>query len=217
MHGQCSAVNCGDGSDGDLSFTANGSITGGTYNVSSFTIASGVVINVIGSEPLIINSTGLINIEGELTANGGDGVDAVTLISGGAGGAAVAGGYNGGDGGISVNSELEGSAGFGPGGGGPGMNWGGGGGASHSSLGTNGVAFGSGPEGMAGAIYGVPELILLTGGSGGGSGSFGNNCGSGGGGAGGASAIGGSAPQSTVMSSTFQEPVRTQLPLLSVT
>jgi hypothetical protein len=173
----------GTGADGAYSASANASITGGTYNYTSFHIDAGVVVNVVGTQPLVINCIGNVIIDGSLTANGGNGVDAVTYVSGGTGGIGVAGGANGGNGTFSASlGPLDGSPGAGSGGGSTqGMGWSGGGGAGYATVGTSSGGVG----GLGGPVYGDVNISGFEAGSGGGGGSGGYNCGSGGGGAGG--------------------------------
>lgn len=177
-YSQC--FSCGTGVDGAYHATTNTTLAGGVYNYTSFIIDAGVTVTVTGTDSLVIYSTGAVNIEGSLLAEGGAGQDGVTFSTFGIGGVGVAGGYKGGDG-IFTGSANQGSPGQGPGAGGGGNGWSGGGGGGHAMVGdTAGSAGGNG-----GIAYGTPQLSPLQGGSGGGGGSGGNNCGSGGGGAGG--------------------------------
>ena len=173
---------CGSGADGAFSPAASANLTGGTYNFTSVNIPAGVVITVIGSQPLIINCMGNVQIDGTLRANGNNGGDGVTYVTFGAGGTGVAGGSDGGNGVFSPSiGPLDGSDGFGPGGGGHGSGWSGGGGGGHENAGGT-----AGPNGgTGGTAYGNAQLTPVYGGSGGGGGSGGYNCGSGGGGGGG--------------------------------
>jgi hypothetical protein len=176
--------NPGDGSDGIFAATSNTSIAGGTYNFTSFTIDAGVTVYVTGSSPLFIYCTGQVNINGILTAKGGDGSAGVTYTSGGIGGIGVAGGGNGGDGTYSASSgPITAFAGIGPI---PtnnqGDGWSGGGGGGYA---TTGFSTGSSSGGFGGPAYGNIYVSGLEPGSGGGGGSGGLNCGAGGGGAGG--------------------------------
>lgn len=175
-------LECGDGSAGAFSATSDMTLPGGTYDYTTFNIDAGVTVTVTGPDPLIIRATGAVTINGSLVANGGVGGEGVTLVSGGLGAVATAGGAAGGDGIYSDNEgPLDGTDGSGPGGGGKGQGWSGAGGGGY---GEDGQASG-GVGGLAGIAYGSPDIPMLLGGSGGGGGSGGYGCGSGGGGAGG--------------------------------
>jgi hypothetical protein len=176
---------CGDGSDGAFSATTNVTLPSGTYNYTTFYIESGMTVNVTGNQPLIINCTGKILIDGLLTVSGADGSSGVTGSNGGAGGIGVAGGHNGADGVYDVAGPVPGVTGNGPGAGNPGLLLGGGSGGGYGIVGYNGEPYMSGPTALGGAMYGDIYLVNYDGGSGGASGSAGNSCGSGGGGAGG--------------------------------
>ena len=175
--------NIGNGSDGVYHATTNGSIVGGTYNFTQFTIDPGVTVNVTGTAPLIIRSIGNVIIHGTLQANGGNGSNGVTSITGGIGGIGVAGGGNGGNGSFTFsNAPVNGTDGVGAGGvNNKGSNWSGGGGGGYANIGS--PANISSPNG--GTQYGDSMISGLPAGSGGGGGSGGNECGAGGGGAGG--------------------------------
>lgn len=169
----------GDGSDGAFAPTDDVELAGGEYDFTTFTIPEGVIVTVVGDEPLVIRATGAVRISGALDATGNNGTDGVTYETFGLGGEGVAGGYRGGDG------VFEGSAALGQDGEGPGAGegedgWHSGSGAGHAEAG--GVGW---DGGVGGSAYGTPRLDPLQGGSGGGGGSGGNNCGSGGGGGGG--------------------------------
>ncbi len=175
--------NSGTGLDGSYSAAVNTTIAGGTYNFSSFNIDAGVTVTVTGTQPLIIYCTGVVTINGTLSANGGNGADGITYVSGGTGGIGVAGGANGGDGSFSSPSgPLVGIDGNGPGGANNhGAGWSGGGGGGYGTIG--GASGGVG--GFSGPVYGDANISALETGSGGGGGSGGYDCGAGGGGAGG--------------------------------
>lgn len=168
---------CGTGTMGDFHAATNGVIQGGEYDFNSFTIDEGVTLNVIGIKPLIIRVRNNVTINGILNASGGNGENAVPTIKGGAGGFAVAAGFNGGNGVFSSSVTINGNNGFGPGSGYSNQNLLGGGGAGY---GSNGL-----PAILGGQPYSDSLLTQYIGGSGGASGSAGNNTGSGGGGAGG--------------------------------
>ncbi|MFH0893939.1 MAG: T9SS type A sorting domain-containing protein [Bacteroidota bacterium] len=174
----------GTGADGAYNATVSGTLVGGTYNFTTFNISSGVVINVTGTQPLIIHCTGAVTIDGTLSANGGNGSDGVTFSSSGLGGIGVAGGHNGGAGSFSSSSgPLSGVAGSGPGGAAnQGDAWSGGGGAGYAAYGDSS---GNPSGGFGGVVYGNIMISDLAPGSGGGGGSGGFDCGAGGGGAGG--------------------------------
>ncbi len=173
---------CGDGSDGAFIAANNTSLAAGEYNYTSFIIASGVTLNITGSQPIVIRCTGDVLIDGFITLSGSNGTDGVTLSNAGSGGVGVAGGGMGGNGIFdAINGPIDGFSGLGNGAGGHGSNWSGGGGAGFIMAGNNS----GGTGGIGGSVYGDQFLSDLFGGSGGGGGSGGNNCGSGGGGAGG--------------------------------
>jgi hypothetical protein len=178
--GNAQCIDCGSGSDGAYSATINTNLPGGIYNYTSFYIAPGVKVSVTGTAPLIINSTGNVDIQGTLSASGGNGSDGITFSTFGVGGVGVAGGANGGDG-VYLGSPSPGSNGFGPGAGTGGGGWSGGGGAGYATMGSSS----GGGGGFGGPVYGNTIIAPAMGGSGGGGGSGGNSCGSGGGGAGG--------------------------------
>lgn len=174
--------NCGTGTDGVYNASSNDSLTGGTYNFTSFTIGANDTIWVKGTQPLIIHCMGKVIINGVLDASGGNGSAGITFDTNGFGGIGVAGGMNGGNGIYSsVNGPLDGFDGIGTGFGGHGSGWSGGGGAGFA---INGNSSG-GAGGAAGISYGTANMVPVLGGSGGGGGSGGFSCGSGGGGAGG--------------------------------
>ncbi len=163
-------------------------LSNGQWNVGSFNLAAGATLTVTGSQPLVINSTNAVQIDGAILARGGAGANAVRAVPG-AGGTAGPGGFAGGRGGNAVpNGAL---AGGGPGGGGLGtgtpVNSGGGGGGGHNGAGQVGGGLAS-FAGAAGAAYGVNDIpTVLVGGSGGGgggrsSGAFTQGGGGGGGG-----------------------------------
>lgn len=174
----------GTGLDGAYTATVNTTLAGGTYNYTNFTINSGVIVTVTGTQPLIIRCTGTATIDGLLRANGGNGGNGVTFSTYGIGGVGVAGGANGGDGSYSGSlGPLPGVAGAGSGGAiNQGGAWSGGGGAGYSAAATSTL---NGAGGFGGAAYGTPQIAGLEPGSGGGGGSGGYSCGAGGGGAGG--------------------------------
>ncbi|MBI3510718.1 MAG: T9SS type A sorting domain-containing protein [Bacteroidetes bacterium] len=178
LFSQCNS--CGTGVDGIFNATTNQTLTGATYNYSSFNINAGITVTVTGNNPLVINCTGNVTINGILTVSGGNGGNGVTFSTYGVGGVGVAGGANGGNG-VYVGGPSNGQNGFGPGAGGQGVNWSGGGGAGYA---TNGASSG-GTGGFGGSSNSTAQLVPLNAGSGGGGGSGGNSCGSGGGGAGG--------------------------------
>lgn len=182
LFAQCFST--GTGSDGGFIASSDTTLVGGTYNFSSFTIDSGVIVFVTGSAPLVINCTGAATINGTLNASGGNGANGVTYTNGGIGGIGVAGGGNGGTGSFSSSSgPLDGTDGSNTGGvGNHGAAWSGGGGAGYVLAGgTSGNPSG----GFAGPTYGTADLSGMLSGSGGGGGSGGYDCGAGGGGAGG--------------------------------
>lgn len=173
----------GTGNDGAYHATSNTTLAGGSFNYTSFTIDSGVTVNVVGNSALQIHCSGLVLINGILTASGANGSQGVTYTSAGNGGAGVAGGANGGNGTFSSSlGPLTASDGLNSGGiGTAGAGWSGGGGAGYAFVGDSSHGVG----GFGGPTYGLPNLSGLWAGSGGGGGSGGYNCGAGGGGAGG--------------------------------
>ncbi len=180
---QC-ILNCGTGADGAYLANTNTTLVGGTYNFTSFTINSGQIVTVTGTQPLIIKCTGNVFISGALVASGGAGGNGVTFSTYGVSGVGVAGGQNGSDGNYSSSAgPLNATNGYGPGAGGMGANWSGGGGAGYAVNGQS--ASTSLTDGIGGVAYGSPQIPTVVGGSGGAGGSGGFSCGSGGGGAGG--------------------------------
>ncbi|MCA6364535.1 MAG: T9SS type A sorting domain-containing protein [Bacteroidetes bacterium] len=184
VHAQVTCIPCGTGSNGAFTATANTTLAGGTYNYTSFNISAGVTVTVTGTQPLIINCSGAVTINGVLDASGGNGTNGITFSAAGTGGIGVAGGQNGGNG--TYSASLGGMlAQDGAGAGGvttAGNGWSGGGGAGYGAAGS---ASGGSTGGFAGPAYGDAQLSAVLGGSGGGGGSGGFSCGSGGGGAGG--------------------------------
>jgi len=176
--------NAGTGSDGAYHATSNTTLAGGVYNFTTFTIDAGVIVEVTGSNPLMIHCNGQVLINGTLSANGGNGQNGVTYSTFGAGGVGVAGGQNGGNGVFTASGgPFDGFDGSGQGGTNTkGSQWSGGGGAGYA---INGLGCGHSSGGFGGLAYGSNDVSDLFAGSGGGGGSGGNNCGSGGGGAGG--------------------------------
>ncbi len=178
------SAQCGTGADGAFSPVSSTTLPGGTYHYTSVNIPVGVTITVTGTQPLVINCTGNVLINGSLQANGSNGEDGITYNNAGTGGIGVAGGTNGGNGSFASGSgPLNGSAGLGPGAGGMGQAWSGGGGAGHSLEGNDAFT----ERGLGGPAYGDANLTIVYGGSGGGGGSGGYDCGAGGGGGGGGS------------------------------
>ena len=94
----------GNGSDGAYIASVNTTLTGATYNFTSFTINPGVTVSITGNAALVIYCTGSVIIDGTLSVNGGNGSNGITYDSGGIGGIGVAGGSNGGNGTFSVSS-----------------------------------------------------------------------------------------------------------------
>jgi len=190
-----SCSDCGDGSDGAFSATSDTTLAGGTYNFSTFTIASGVTVTVTGSTPLFIKVKQPVSIAGTLTLSGSNGPDSIayqgSTYTGGAGG-----GGGGGKGGDSYYAGQPGQSGAGPGGGVGGDNGngagGGGGGGGHGTPGGKGGdnTYDSTGKGAAGGgVYNDDFATAFSGGSGGGGGGYGtgnNSAGGTGGGGGGA-------------------------------
>jgi len=173
----------GTGVDGAYSATSSTTLTGGTYNYTTFNIDPGVTVTVTGSQPLIIYCTGAATINGSLLAVGQNGADGVTYVNGGVGGLGVAGGANGGTGTFASGSgPITAGPGSGPGGvSTEGAGWSGGGGAGYTTTGASSGGVG----GIGGPSYGTIQISGTDAGSGGGGGSGGYDCGAGGGGGGG--------------------------------
>lgn len=176
-------LNGGSGVDGGFVASSDMNLPGGTYNFTSFTINPGVTVSVTGTNPLIIYSTGLVQIDGILKADGGNGANGVTYANGGIGGIGVAGGADGGSGSFASGSgPINGTDGAGSGGtNNKGAGWSGGGGGGYAAVGSSSGGVG----GFGGPVYGTADLAGMLAGSGGGGGSGGYDCGAGGGGAGG--------------------------------
>lgn len=174
----------GTGANGAYNATSNTTLTGGTYNYTTFNIDAGVTVTVTGTQPLVIYCTGAATINGSLLANGQNGTDGITFASAGTGGMGVAGGGNGGNGSYSSSlGPIPGTDGSGPGGvGNAGGAWSGGGGAGYA---TAGASTSNTSGGFGGPAYGTPQISGTDAGSGGGGGSGGYECGAGGGGGGG--------------------------------
>ena len=191
----------GSGIEGAFTPTASTTLDSGTHQFSVVDIPSGVTITVTGTEPLVIQSTGPVNIAGALELSGKSGGSMNSCCGSAAGGAA--GGGGGGAGGAAPYSG-GGKAGTGPGaghGGLPGGEGGGGGGGGHSANGLQGGTAGcDGTGGGAGGFaYSSLDAETLTGGSGGGGGGYGGGANSsGGGGGGGAGAVKIVAPTITI-------------------
>jgi hypothetical protein len=185
-------------------FSVGGNITGNkirfdlsrfpTLQVTSFYLASGWVLEPVGSAPLIIHSLTSVRIEGEIHCHGDPGTDAVGATPG-TGGGSRCGGKAGGNGGA-VNSSgtngedislsITGGLGGNPAGGATATGGGGGGSLNTTSLAGPGPNSGGVNAGDAGDSIKDPEFNTVAGGAGGGGGS-GNNtdAGAGGGGGGG--------------------------------
>jgi len=185
----------------------------GVFSVDGFSVAAGATLSVTGSAAAVIVSSADSEVAGRIDLFGEDGADIWGTSGPNAGGVAVAGGADGGDGsnnyysgatsGYGAGAGLVGYPGihYGNGGGGAGHCWGGAGGmggsSSAASAGTasaGGDGGGSPSEygyygGDGGAPYGVARLEPLSAGSGGGGGvsdtDTNPNGGGGGGGAGG--------------------------------
>ena len=103
---------CGDGSDGDyLAYPIDSpaevhvTLNSGTYNYSSFTIPTNVVLDIVGTEPLYINVSGKVEIRGTLNLSGGDAQ--CSYLGTCPGGEAGAGGSTGGSGGYGSQVPSE--------------------------------------------------------------------------------------------------------------
>ena len=100
----------GDGSDGTYAPGSSAATTlSGTKEYSSFTLPSWQSVTCTGSEPLVIYSTGTLNVDGDINL---DGATATSLT----GASGVCGGYSGGTG-VRSRGPIAGTAGGGPGGG----------------------------------------------------------------------------------------------------
>jgi hypothetical protein len=168
----------------------------GVFNFTTINIPAGVTVTFTRNAtntPVTMLASGNVVIAGTINLNGGAGGNAATgtgiAPNGGSGGP---GGFNGGDGADAVTSTT-GGAGLGPGGGTGGIIYtdqptginsasGGGGG----SFGTLGAPSGRRPEVTPGPAYGLNTLVPLIGGSGGGGGAarLGSTAGGGAGGGG---------------------------------
>jgi hypothetical protein len=166
-------ISAGTGAEGAYSCASgNCTIASGTHNYTTFSVLPGATVKFSGTNPVIINATGDVTVNGTINLNGVNG-------SGGTGGAGGPGGYPGGAGG-SVTTDGSGPSGPGnPGGGGRGTGGGAGGGGGFGGIGANGGA-GYGTAGAGGTTY----TTANAGGAGGGGGSTENGYGAGGGGGG---------------------------------
>ncbi|MCZ6690259.1 MAG: hypothetical protein O7H41_11690 [Planctomycetota bacterium] len=166
---------------------------GGTYEFTTFSIASTDILIATGANPVVIRATGDVTIDGTIALTGFSGADSGTGLLRGAGGAGSASGGNGGIGGRS--NGASGLPGGGPGGGGGGITGaslagGGGGGATFATAGAQGADGPGGNGGRPGTPYGDPYMFPLRGGSGaGGGGGVEVLAGGGAGGGGGGGAI----------------------------
>lgn len=151
------------------------------YQFTSFTIPNGVVVNVVGPNPIVIKVQGAVVIDGTLNASGSAGVVGGNNLPGGLGGAGGPGGGAGGAGGASVALPFvgTGSPGLGASPGQPGIDSGlvgglytdpvgGGGGGGNSTAGTMGALRNAGGASASGA--GGAAVLVCRGGSGGGGG-----------------------------------------------
>jgi len=88
---------CGNGSNGVFNVGAltNVSFASGEYNFSQFVLNAGVTLDVTGNQPLIIRSTGVIQIDGTLDLSGEEGDDGCQHVCNTTGGAPGPGGYPG--------------------------------------------------------------------------------------------------------------------------
>ncbi len=182
-------------------FSINGDVSGNVIrldtniypqlNVTQFKLASGWVLDVVGDNPLVINSLTNIEVAGEIWCHGDDGEDA-SLVAAGEGGRGRCGGSDGGNGGNNIDlaqsAEDRGAVGGGQAGSNASieMNGGGGGSWNDSSAATAGGSANNG-FGDAGVTLADPEFLNLLGSAGGGGGGTGtgNQPGAGGGGGGG--------------------------------
>ncbi|MCR4317024.1 MAG: proprotein convertase P-domain-containing protein [Planctomycetes bacterium] len=191
----------GTGADGAYSKTSGGpySLAAGTYNYTSFTIASGVTVNVTGSGTLTIYVQGAVDISGTLNlkgGNGGNGYADNNSQGGSAGSSNNGGGGAGGAGGYWDGTRPGGNGsgtGAGTGGsfGGDDAGYGGGGGG-HGTAGSSGSGGGGGSGGSSHNNTGSPPTLIGGGGGGGGADEedpFTDESGGGGGAGGGAVAI----------------------------
>ena len=124
--------------------------------LADWTVAEGVTVRVTGSRPLVVISSGNIELRGVIDASGHG-------LEPGAGGDLATDGQGAGQDGVHVDSFLDS----------------GGGGAGHATAGARGAHgcvdgcdadFAAG--GPGGPVYGDPAVSVLAGGSGGGLGSF---------------------------------------------
>ena len=191
-----SAINSPTMTVGGITYTgaylgqANGSKVAAFGFNGSLVLSSGATLNVTGSNPLVLYSTGDINSSANIRLNGGNGGSApfVQGSAPGQGGVAAGGGFNGGVGGSAAAYYGLAANGSGAGGGKGGPVEGSGGGGGFGGAGGTGFVF---PNGGAATtpVPGGPANGDLTqnlqGGSGAGGGSGKVGFAGGGGGAGG--------------------------------
>jgi hypothetical protein len=127
----------------------------GSYNFATFTVRTGHVVRVRGSNPLILKSLGDVTVNGTLNAQGYSGSDSgnngIAGPAGSAGGASCAAGNGLGAGGSAPTDSSAGA-----------------GGAGHASAGLTGETSYTISGGAGGVTYGDSALAVLEGGSGGG-------------------------------------------------
>jgi hypothetical protein len=128
----------------------------GSYNFATFTVRTGHIVRVRGSNPLIIKSLGDVVVNGVLNAKGYSGSDSgnngIAGPGGSDGGAGCATGNGLGAGGAVLTSDSSAGAG----------------GAGHASAGLTGETSYTISGGVGGVTYGDSALAVLEGGSGGG-------------------------------------------------
>jgi hypothetical protein len=154
------------GGTGDVTFAASPQVPSGPelaiLHVGDWTVAEGVIVRVVGDRPLVVLSSGNVELRGRIDA----GAHGQTP---GPGGGEPGQGEGAGAEGVHVDAFLDA----------------GGGGAGHATLGARGglgcdqscsdaVVAAGGP---GGATYGDPAVTVLTGGSGGGTGASGASSG----------------------------------------
>ncbi|NNM85352.1 MAG: autotransporter domain-containing protein [Phycisphaerales bacterium] len=156
----------------------------------SLVLSAGATLNVTGSNPLVLYSTGDINSSANISLNGGDGGSA-PIVQGsapGQGGVAAGGGFNGGVGGSAASYYGLAANGSGAGGGTGGPAEGSGGGGGFGGSGGTGFVFpnaGAATTPVPGGPANGDLTKYLQGGSGAGGGSGKVGFAGGGGGAGG--------------------------------
>jgi hypothetical protein len=171
----------GQGIDNNIGFRVATQSAGGPevaiFSFRALTIASGAVVNVIGSRPVAFVALNDINVSGAIDVQGSC-MPGTSVAGGGLGGLTNAAGLGG-----AGSGSGAGGGGFGTGNAG-----GGGGGGAYGEIGGTGTTVGGGTGGNAGALFGdltATDPILMGGSGGGAGGAITNNNTGGRGGSGG--------------------------------